>query len=94
MNAVRLISTEEKKTAGSFIFGMTREVGSANVSFRGFDTEDWILTPELREAVARFESNFNIAGNPDRNHLRLTHNLKTFLNDNQIEKLVIKIKLE
>jgi Fe-S-cluster containining protein len=85
LKAVRLISTEEKKTAGSFIFGMTRDAGITNFVFSRFDTEDWILTPELREAVNQFESNFNIAGNPYRNHLRLTHNLKTFLKELQIK---------
>ena len=85
MKAVRMISSEEKKIAGSFFLGMTREAGNAHVSFNGFDTEDWILTPELREAVNQFESNFNIAGYPDRNHLRLTHNLKTFLKELQIK---------
>jgi Fe-S-cluster containining protein len=79
MNAVRWIGIEEMKTTGSPIFGKNRDARIINIPFTEFDSRDWILTPELGDAVAQFELNFNISGNPERNQIKLTHNLKTFL---------------
>ena len=78
MNAARKIGIEEIKASGGLIHGKNYKLGMGNLPFSELDTRDWILTPELHDAVTQFESNFNITGNPDRNHIRLTHNLRLF----------------
>ncbi len=83
MNAVRLMVKEDQGVTECFNLGTKRFTGIDDLLADVFDTRDWILTPEIREEVRRFDSNFNIAGNLAEIHIKLTHSLKTFLKNLQ-----------
>ena len=79
MNAIRLMVKENQEVTKCFNLESKHLAEMEDFLADALDSRDWILTPEIREEVTRFESNFIIVGNPAGIHIRLTQTLQIFL---------------